>query len=70
MGLCAWCCMEVVVIQSIARIALALFLLGGIIGALSRHGSTVPTYRFHGGVYVAGVAFEGFLIWLAGGFGL
>lgn len=56
-------------IQSIARIALALFLLGGIIGALSRHGSTVPTYRFHSGIYVTGIAVEGLLIWLAGGFG-
>ena len=56
-------------IQSIARIALALFLLGGIIGALSRHGSTVPTYRFHGVIYVTGIAVEGALIWLAGAWG-
>ena len=55
--------------QSIARIALALFLLGSIIVALARHGSTVPSYRFHAGVYAPALVVEALLVWLAGGWG-
>jgi len=56
-------------IQPAARIALAVFLLGSIIVALLRHGSTVPTYRFHAGVYVPAFLGEALLVWLAGGWG-
>jgi len=56
-------------IQSIARIALAVFLLGSIIVALVRHGNTVPAYRFHAGTYIPAMVGEALLIWLAGGFG-
>jgi hypothetical protein len=45
------------------------FLLGSIIAALVRHGSTVPAYRFHAGIYVPALLGEALLIWLAGGFG-
>jgi len=56
-------------IQSIARILLALFLLGSIIGALSRHGKMIPSYRFHAGIYVPALLGEAALVWLAGGWG-
>jgi len=56
-------------IQSIARIALAVFLLGSIIVALVRHGNTVPTFRFHAGIYVPAMVGEALLVWLAGGWG-
>jgi len=56
-------------IQTIARIALAVFLLGSIIVALVRHGNTVPAYRFHAGIYVPALLGEALLVWLAGGWG-
>lgn len=56
-------------IQSIARVLLGVFLLAGIALALSRHGKTIPAYRFHAGIYASGIAAEALLIWLAGGWG-
>lgn len=55
--------------QTVARIAMALFLLGSVIYALARHGNTVPSYRFHAGVYVPALVGEALVIWLAGGWG-
>lgn len=55
--------------QSIARLTLGVLLLCSIAYALHRHGKVVPGYRFHAGIYVPSLVAEGWLIWLAGGWG-
>jgi hypothetical protein len=57
------------VTQSIARLLLAVLLLGSIVYALHRHGKVVPGYRFHAGIYIPTLVGEALVIWLAGGFG-
>lgn len=58
------------IIQSIARIALALLLLGGIVFALLQHGKQLPARRYHAAEMVAGGVVEVVLVWLAGGWGI
>lgn len=55
--------------QSIARIALALVLLAGVIFALWQHGKPLPPRRFHAAEMVGGALLEAVLIWFAGGWG-
>ena len=54
-------------IQSAARIAIALLLLGGIIFALTQHGRQIPAHKYHAAGFIGGAALEAALIWLAGG---
>lgn len=56
-------------IQSAARIAIALLLLGGIIFALTQHGRQIPAHKYHAAGFIGGAALEGLLIWCAGGWG-
>lgn len=57
-------------IQSAARIAIALLLLGGIIFALTQHGRQIPAHKYHAAGFISGAVLEAVLIWCAGGFGL